>query len=110
MQQDAIYGDDGPRFTRDILNHVYDDNANIKAARLPSALVEVPRINEKYETQSYSQIQGRDLQALKIATNAREDPIGNLNSAFFGVTDPVAKKPPVAPYEEIFKKQQDFNA
>ena len=44
-----------------MLAQAYDDNATIRASKLPSALVEVPRINERYETQSYEQAAGRDL-------------------------------------------------
>jgi len=33
-----------------MLNQAFDDNATIRACKLPSALVEVPKINEKYET------------------------------------------------------------
>lgn len=88
-----------------MLNQVYDDNANIKAARMPSALVDVPRINEKYETQSYSQIQGRDLKTLKLIEN-RENNSGllNINAAFFTTAPAEQAKIPSDPYEEIFKK------
>lgn len=59
-----------PRFTQNMLNQAFDDNATIKCAKLPSALVEVPRINERYETQSYKTIaDGRDLQTLKLVSN-----------------------------------------
>jgi|LauGreDrversion4_2_1035121.scaffolds.fasta_scaffold628858_2 hypothetical protein len=61
-----------------------DDNATIRASKMPSALTEVPRINERYETQSYDQIQGRELQSLKIVDNTRKDPVLNINAAFFG--------------------------
>jgi hypothetical protein len=36
-----------------MLNHFYDDNATIKASKLPSNLVEVPKVNEKYEISSF---------------------------------------------------------
>lgn len=36
-----------------MLNHYYDDNASIKVSKMPSNLVDVPRVNEKYEIKSY---------------------------------------------------------
>ena len=42
-----------PVFTNNMINHLYDDNATIKVSKLPSNLVEVPRINEKYEISSF---------------------------------------------------------
>ena len=60
LQQEALYSSTGaglakePRFTQTMLQQAYDDNATIRACKLPSALVEVPRISERYETQSYS--------------------------------------------------------
>ena len=76
LQQEALYSATGaglskePRFTQTMLQQAYDDNATIRACKLPSALVEVPRISERYETQSYSQgIAGRDLRALQIVEN-----------------------------------------
>jgi hypothetical protein len=69
-----------------MLSQAFDDNGTIKASKMPSALVEVPKVNERYETTSYtaSAIQGRDLQALKIAENKGNNPVLNINSAFFG--------------------------
>ena len=36
-----------------MLNQFYDDNATIKVSKNPSSLVEVPRVNEKYEIKSF---------------------------------------------------------
>lgn len=38
------------KFTNQMLEQAYGDNVSIKACFLPSALVEVPRISERYET------------------------------------------------------------
>ena len=70
-----------------MLNQAFDDNATIRACKLPSALVEVPKINEKYETQSYlnagSNIKGREFKTIDLFNNRTKDPLLNLNSAFF---------------------------
>lgn len=44
---------DLPIFTNNMLNHLYDDNATIKVSKMPSNLVEVPKVNEKYEISSF---------------------------------------------------------
>lgn len=36
-----------------MLNQFYDDNATIKVSVMPSNLVEVPKVNEKYEVSSF---------------------------------------------------------
>jgi hypothetical protein len=98
------------RFTNNMLQQGYDDNATIKACRLPSALVEVPRINERYETQSLllgDQLSGKNLKTVQLVENKQKDPILNINSAFFGNSvEPLigGTSIPADPYEEIYKK------
>ena len=73
-----------------MLNQAFDDNATIRASKMPSSLVEVPRINERYETRSHApnpnQIQGRDLRTLELVANMKNDPTLNINAAFFGTS------------------------
>lgn len=52
-QQAATLQSELPIFTNNMLNHLYDDNTTIKVSRLPSNLVEVPKVNEKYEIKSF---------------------------------------------------------
>jgi hypothetical protein len=66
-----------------MLNQFYDDNATIKANKMPSSLVEVPKINEKYEMSSYQQFLFQKLKSEQLITNSKKDPILNTNAAFF---------------------------
>lgn len=43
----------GAVFTEQMLNQFYDDNAAITVSKMPSNLVDVPRINEKYEISAH---------------------------------------------------------
>ena len=90
-----------------MLEHAYNDNVTIKVSTMPSGLVEVPRINEKYEIRTLvgeDVIRGRDLKSMEIVMNRQKDPIMNLNAAFFTHD----KKAPLSdPYEDIFKKQKE---
>ena len=97
-----------PRFTQNMLNHAYDDNGAIRACKLPSALVEVPKINEKYETKSFAQsdINGRDLKTLQLFENSKKDPILNINAAFFGKKENEQPNKLRDPYEEIYNRQR----
>lgn len=107
LREQTLYQGNGEaRFTQHMLAQAYDDNATIRASKLPSALVEVPRINERYETQSYEQAAGRDLQSLRIAQNSRKDPVLNINAAFFTHTQ--SQPAPSDPYEEIFQRQREL--
>ena len=116
LQQEALYSATGaglskePRFTQTMLQQAYDDNATIRACKLPSALVEVPRISERYETQSYSHgVAGKDLRTLQIVENKISgQPVLNLNSAFFGAQRDANAVPDA--HAEIFVRQKDFNA
>jgi hypothetical protein len=116
LQQEALYSATGAgsaketRFTQHMLQQAYDDNATIRACKLPSALVEVPRISERYETQSYSQgVAGKDLRALQIVENkVSGQPVLNLNSAFFGAQREGTTVPDA--HAETFARQKDFNA
>ena len=56
-----------------MLQHYYDDNATIKAARMPSSLVEVPRVNEKYEVASFTHAPMNYLENLKSAQMVRNN-------------------------------------
>ena len=70
-----------------MLGHIYDENATIKVSKLPSNLVEVPRINEKYEINSFfgKHPQYREnLRTMDLITNANMDPLLNLNPNFYG--------------------------
>ena len=65
-----------------MLNQFYDDNAAIKVSKMPSNLVDVPRINEKYEISSH--LTSRDnLKTVELAKNLSRDPILNLNPSFY---------------------------
>lgn len=89
-----------------MIDHAYNDNVTIKVSTMPSGLVEVPRINEKYEIRTKDEmIRGRDLKSMEIVTNRNKDPIMNLNAAFF--THDKKAPLPSDPYEEIFKKQKE---
>jgi len=55
-----------------MLEHAYNDNVTIKVSTMPSGLVEVPRINEKYEIRTLvgeDVIRGRDLKSMEIVMN-----------------------------------------
>jgi hypothetical protein len=70
-----------------MLNHLYDDNTTIKVSKLPSNLVEVPKVNEKYEISSFfgpSPQYKENLRTLQLIKNNETDPIMNVNSIFFG--------------------------
>jgi hypothetical protein len=43
----------GAYFTQGMIDALTDDNVGIKAAHMPSNLTEVPRVHEKYESQSF---------------------------------------------------------
>lgn len=73
-----------------MLNQFYDDNSAIKVTKMPSNLVEVPKVNEKYEiTTFYSQNNNstapylKDLKTLNVHNNNIKDPINNLNPTFY---------------------------
>ena len=71
-----------------MLAQYFDDAAAIKASAMPSGLVEVPRVNEKYEVASFfsspfpPQFVG-NLRTLEIVANCKNDPVMNVNAAFF---------------------------
>lgn len=56
-------------FTQNMLDHVFDDNATIKVSKMPSSLVEVPRINEKYEISSFQMKHPANLKGCEIYMN-----------------------------------------
>ena len=93
-----------------MLQQAYDDNATIRVCKLPSVLVEVPWISERYETQSYSQgVAGKDLRVLQIVENkVSGQPVLNLNCAFFGAQKEGTAVPDA--HAETFARQKDFNA
>eukprot|EP00347_Sterkiella_histriomuscorum_P012914 403366738 len=117
-QQAALFRDIGntnvdgqPVFTNNMLNQYYDDNASIKVSKMPSNLVEVPRVNEKYEIKSFFggshptyQVDG--LKTMQMMNNQGKDPILNLNPSFFGKQSQDNKTSD--PYSEIYKLQKDY--
>ena len=59
----------------------------MKAAKLPSNLTEVPRVNEKYEMSTFvnSSAQFKEnMRTMELLSNKTTDPILNVNPAFFG--------------------------
>ncbi len=72
-----------------MLNQVFDDNATIKVSKMPSNLVEVPRVNEKYEISSFYNGKTpqylQNLRTLDLVKNSNQegDPLMNLNPTFF---------------------------
>lgn len=104
-QQDALFRDVtngmGGLFSNDMLNQFFDDNATIKVSKNPSNLVEVPRVNEKYENKSFfggpgsrpTQLpEGGGLRTLGLFGNSSSanplDSILNLNPTFYGSSKP----------------------
>ena len=57
-----------------------------------------------------AELAGKNLKTVELVNNKQKDPVLNLNAAFFGTPIDTAKPTPSDPYEEIFKKQKDFNA
>ena len=78
----------GGVLTQGMIDALTDDNVGIKAARLPSNLTEVPRVHEKYESQSFCQSSAQyrnNLKTLEIIRNAQNgQPILNSNPGIFG--------------------------
>jgi len=81
-------------FTNNLLNQFYDDNYYMAASTNPSSLVEVPRVNEKYEISSFANPQYQhNLKTMDILNN--KDVILNMNPAFYGRT--TQHQPPQPP-------------
>ena len=87
QQQATAMTSNMPVFTNNMINHLYDDNATIKVSKMPSNLVEVPKINEKYEVSSFfgpSPQYKENLRTLQLVSNNAFDPLMNVNTIFFG--------------------------
>lgn len=70
-------------FSNNLINHLFDDNKAITVTKQPSNLVEVARVNEKYETGSFPNPQyTQNLKTMEMLHN--NDAILNLNPSFFG--------------------------
>ncbi|CDW81926.1 UNKNOWN [Stylonychia lemnae] len=120
-QQAAVFKDINGQpqaFTRDMLNQFYDDNATIKVSKMPSNLVEVPRVNEKYEissffSQPYPQQYLDNLRTLGMMDNKSKDPILNLNPTFYTNSlqsnQTQSQLRSLDPYNDIFNKQKDYH-
>lgn len=52
-------------YSKNILNQLTDQNMAIKANKNPSNLVEIPRVNEKYEVNSFAHSNPQYRQNLK---------------------------------------------
>ena len=90
-----------------MLNQFYDDNAAIRVSKMPSNLVEVPRINEKYEISSH--LTSRDnLKTVALAKNFSRDPILNLNPSFYQRTQASGANDMADPYSEAFRRTQEY--
>ena len=98
-----------------MLNQYYDDNASIKVSKMPSNLVEVPRVNEKYEISSffnnpYPSHGTNNLRTMQLIDNKSKDPILNMNPTFYGGSSANTLSTSVDPYNEIFNKQKEYHA
>ena len=61
-----------PIYSQNMLAQLTDDNAGITYAKNPSNLTEVPKINEKYEIQSFVQVNPQyraNLKTMEILKN-----------------------------------------
>ena len=101
-------------YTQNMLNQLYDDDAAIKVATLPSNLTEIPRVHEKYEMSAFlktgAQYQA-NLKTLEIIKNNRSgQAILNLNPGFFGSASEKAQVPVTLkdPYSDLLQKQTDW--
>ncbi len=86
QQKQILQGEGRPTFTNNMLNQLYDDNASIKVSKMPSNLVEVPRVNEKYEIASFfgqSAQFKENLRTMTLIQNMQKDPLMNLNPSFY---------------------------
>lgn len=72
-------------YSQNLLNQLCDDNEGILASKQPSSLLEVPRVNEKYEINSFRA--GDNLKTKEMLRNFElGQPILNYNCGFFGGT------------------------
>ena len=91
-----------------MLNQFYDDNAAIRVSKMPSNLVDVPRINEKYEI-SRNITSNDDLKTVGLAKNLSRDPILNLNPSFYQRNQNLTSSQQLSdPYVEAFRKTQEY--
>ena len=97
-----------------MLNQLYDDDAAIKVATLPSNLTEIPRVHEKYEMSGFLRTNPQYQANLKtleiIKNNASGQAILNLNPGFFGSASERAQVsvPMKDPYSDLLQKQTEW--
>jgi len=76
-----------PIITQNMIDHLFDDNSTIKSSKLPSNLVEIPKVNEKYEISSFYGSHPTFNQILatnKLLKNLNSDnEYQNVNAMFF---------------------------
>ena len=90
-----------------MLNQFYDDNAAIKVSKMPSNLVDVPRINEKYEISSH--LTSRDnLKTVELAKNLSRDPILNLNPSFYQRSYGQSANDQADPFSDAYKRTLEY--
>ena len=97
-----------------MLDMLTDDDAAIKVSKMPSNLIEVPKVHEKYEINSFCRTNPQykaNLKTLEIISNNRSgQAILNLNPGFFGGISEQAKQPVELkdPYADILEKQTNW--
>ena len=97
-----------------MLDMLTDDDAAIKVSKMPSNLIEVPKVHEKYEINSFCRTNPQykaNLKTLEIISNNRSGQgILNLNPGFFGGVSEKAKVPVELkdPYADILEKQTNW--
>ena len=114
QQKHANPSDKEMTYTQNMLNQLYDDDAAIKVATLPSNLTEIPKVHEKYEMNAFlrtgAQYQA-NLKTLEIIKNNNSgQAILNLNPGFFGEASERAQVdvPLKDPYSDLLQKQTDW--
>ena len=107
QQKHANPDDQNMTYTQNMLNQLYDDDAAIKVATLPSNLTEIPRVHEKYEMNAFLRTNPQyqaNLKTLEIIKNNRSgQAILNLNPGFFGSASEKAQIPVTLkdPYSDL---------
>lgn len=90
-----------------MLDQLCDEDAAIKVSKLPSNLTEVPRVNEKYEINSFCRTNPQyraNLKTIELITNNNSGAaILNLNAGFFGgISEQAKSKVPLKdPFSDI---------
>lgn len=92
-----------------MINQVYDNSAGIRVAKMPSNLIEIPRVNEKYEVKSFATANPQYQQNLRTMDLINNKVTGqnipaNLNPGFYGGVGLDQKPVLQDTYEDLLKR------